>query len=189
VSRPKKLRWSRSCVPTWIGPGAIAIVQEQIAAINRERDEAPTRCKATEKKRVLLTQLKSIGPVKSAVMSREAYYRQFNNRRQLASFLGLATSPYDSGDTERSQGISRTGRWQVRGLMIQAARLWIKHQPKSTVTRWFLDRTMCLGRRVKRIVIIAVARKLAVALWRYVKHGLVPQGAILVSSVASKSAR
>jgi transposase len=166
----------------------LAIVQEQIAAINRERDEAPTPCKATEKKRVLLTQLKSIGPAISAVMSREVYYRQFNNRRQVASFLGLATSPYDSGDTERSQGISRTGRGQVRALMIQAAWLWTKHQPKSTLTRWFLDRTTGQGRRVKRIMIVAVARKLAIALWRYVEHGLVPQGAILVSPAAPKSA-
>src|SRR5262249_11854608 len=126
----------------------------------------PTPCKATEKKRVLLTQLKSIGPAISAVMSREVYYRQFNNRRQVASFLGLATSPNDSGDTERSQGISRTGRGQVRALMIEAAWLWNKHQPKSTLTRWFLDRTMGQGRRVKRIMIVAVAHKLAIALCR-----------------------
>ena len=166
----------------------LAVVQEQIAAIDRERDEAPTPCKATEKKRILLMQLKSIGPAISAVMSREVYYRQFNNRRQVASFLGLATSPYDGGDIERSQGISRTGRGQVRALMIQAAWLWTKHQPKSTLTRWFLDRTMGQGRRVKRIMIVAVARKLAIALWRYVELGLVPQGAILVSPAAPKSA-
>jgi transposase len=157
----------------------LALVQEQIAAINRERDEAPTPCKATEKKRILLMQLKAIGPAISAVMSREVYYRQFNNRRQVASFLGLATSPYDSGDMERSQGISRAGRGQVRALMIQAAWLWTRHQPKSTLTRWFLDRTMGQSARVKRIMIVAVARKLAIALWRYVETGLVPQGAIL----------
>jgi transposase len=166
----------------------LAVVQEQIAAINRERDEAPTPCKATEKKRILMTQLKGIGPAISAVMSREVYYRQFNNRRQVASFLGLATSPYDSGDMERSQGISRTGRGQVRALMIQAAWLWTKHQPKSTLTRWFLGRTIGQGPRVKRIMIVAVARKLAIALWRYVEHGLVPQGAILVSPATPKSA-
>jgi len=125
----------------------LAIVQEQIAAIDRERDEAPTPCEATEKKRILLTHLKGIGNEISAVMSREVYYRQFNNRRQVAGFLGLATSPYDSGDTERSQGISRTGRGQVRALMIQAAWLWTRHQPKSSLTRWFLARTMGQGKR------------------------------------------
>jgi len=157
----------------------LALVQDQISAIDRERDEAPTPCKATEKKRIQLAHLKGIGPAISAVMSREVYYRQFNNRRQVASFLGLATSPYDSGDMERSQGISRTGRGQVRAIMIQAAWLWTKHQPKSTLTRWFLERTQGQSGRIKRIMIVAVARKLAIALWRYVEHGLVPQGAIL----------
>ena len=157
----------------------LALVQDQISAIDREGDEAPTPCKATEKKRIQLAHLKGIGPAISAVMSREVYYRQFNNRRQVASFLGLATSPYDSGDMERSQGISRTGRGQVRAIMIQAAWLWTKHQPKSTLTRWFLERTQGQSGRIKRIMIVAVARKLAIALWRYVEHGLVPQGAIL----------
>jgi transposase len=166
----------------------LALVQEQIAAIDRERDEAPTPCKMTEKKRIQLTHLKGIGPAISAVMTREVYYRQFDNRRQVASFLGLATSPYDSGDMERSQGISRTGRGQVRAMMIQAAWLWTKHQPKSTLTRWFEERTKGQSGRLKRIMIVAVARKLAIALWRYVEQGLVPQGAIL-ELPAPKSAR
>jgi transposase len=166
----------------------LALLQEQIAVIDRERDEAPTPCKATEKKRIQLTQLKGIGPAISAVMSREVYYRQFNNRRQVASFLGLATSPYDSGDMERSQGISRTGRGPVRAIMIQAAWLWTKHQPKSTLTRWFVERTKGQSGRVKRIMIVAVARKLAIALWRYVEQGLVPQGAV-IELPRTKSAR
>jgi transposase len=159
----------------------LALVQEQIAILERERDERPTPCTATEKKRAQLMQLNSIGPAISAVMTREVYYRQFDNRRQVAGFLGLAPSPYDSGETERSQGISRAGRGQVRGTMIQAAWLWIKHQPRSTLTRWFLERTVGQGGRVKRIMIVAVARKLAIALWRFLEHGLVPQGAILSS--------
>ena len=159
----------------------LALVQEQIAILERERDERPTPCTATEKKRAQLMQLNSIGPAISAVMTREVYYRQFDNRRQVAGFLGLAPSPYDSGETERSQGISRAGRGQVRGTMIQAAWLWIKHQPRSTLTRWFLERTVGQGGRVKRIMIVAVARKLAIALWRFLGHGLVPQGAILSS--------
>jgi transposase len=172
-------------LPPWLAAeiareiSRLAVVQEQIAVIDRERDEAPTPCKETEKKRILLTHLKGIGPAISAVMSREVYYRQFHNRRQVASFLGLATSPYDSGDLERSQGISRTGRGQVRAMMIQAAWLWTKHQPKSTLTRWFAERTFGQSGRIKRVMIVAVARKLAIALWRYVEQGLVPQGAIL----------
>ena len=85
----------------------LALIQEQIATLERERDQAPTSCKATEKKRLQLMSLNGIGPAIAAVTTREVYYRQFENRRQVAGFLGLATSPHDSGDVERSQGISR----------------------------------------------------------------------------------
>ncbi len=86
---------------------------------------------------------------------------------------------YDSGDVGRSQGISRAGRGQVRGTMIQAAWLWLKHQPKSAITRWFVQRTAGQSGRIRRIMLIAVARKLAIALWRFLEQGLVPQGATL----------
>jgi transposase len=115
--------------------------------------------------------LNGIGPAIAAVMPREVYYRQFENRRQVAGFLGLATSPHDSGDVERSQGISRAGRGHVRGTMIQAAWLWLKHQPKSAITRWFVQRTAGQSGRIRRIMIIAVARKLAIALWRFLEQG------------------
>jgi transposase len=157
----------------------LGLVQQQIAAIEQERDESPTTCKETEKKRTQLLLLKGIGPTGAAVMAREVYYRQFNNRRQIAGFLGLATSPHDSGQVERSQGISRAGSGPVRTTMIQIAWLWIKHQPKSEITRWFVQRTADQSGRIKRIMIVAVARKLAIALWRYLEQGLVPQGATL----------
>jgi transposase len=159
----------------------LALIQEQLAVLERERDQAPTPCKATEKKRVQLMSLTGIGPAIAAVMTREVYYRQFDNRRQVAGFLGLATSPHDSGDVERSQGISRAGRGQVRGIIIQAAWLWLKHQPKSALTRWFVRRTVGQSGRIRRIMIVAVARKLAIALWRFLEQGLVPQGARLAS--------
>jgi transposase len=157
----------------------LAMVQEQIAKIERERDTAPTPCEATERKRRLLLRLKSIGPAISALLSREVYYRQFANRRQVGSFLGLTPSPYSSGEEERCQGISRAGSGHVRAIMIEAAWLWIRHQPKSALTRWFLERTAGQSTRMRKTMIVAVARKLAIALWRYVEHGLVPQGAIL----------
>jgi transposase len=154
------------------------MVQEQIAKIECERDTAPTPCEATERKRRLLLRLKSIGPAISALLSREVYYRQFANRRQVGSFLGLTPSPYSSGEEERCQGISRAGSGHVRTIMIEAAWLWIRHQPKSTLTRWFLERTAGQSTRMRKTMIVAVARKLAIALWRCVEHGLVPQGAI-----------
>jgi transposase len=159
----------------------LALIQEQIATLERERDQAPTPCKASEKKRLQLMSLNGIGAAIAAVMTREVYYRQFDNRRQVAGFLGLATSPHDSGDVGRSQGISRAGRGHVRGTMIQAAWLWLKHQPKSAITRWFVQRTAGQSGRIRRIMIIAVARKLAIALWRFLEQGLVPQGAMLAN--------
>jgi len=165
----------------------LATVQEQIAEIERERDAAPTTCEATERKRDLLSQLKSIGPAISAFLSREVYYRQFANQRQVGSFLGLTPSPYDSGEEERCQGISRAGSGHARAVMIETAWLWIKHQPKSALSRWFVERTAGQSKRVRKIMIVAVARKLAIALWRYVELGLVPQGAILNPQMKARS--
>jgi transposase len=155
------------------------LLQRQLARLERESIDEPTPCRTTEKKRCQLLLLNGIGSTISAVMAREVYYRVFDNRRQIAGFLGLATSPWRSGQIEHCQGISRTGRASVRTTMIQASWLWIKHQPKSAITRWFLQRTEGQSGRIKRIMIVAVARKLAIALWRYLEQGLVPEGAKL----------
>jgi transposase len=165
----------------------LAMVQEQIAEIERERDVTPTSCEATERKRHLLLRLKSIGPAIAALLSREVYYRQFANRQQLGSFLGLTPSPYNSGEEERCQGISRAGSGHVRAVMIETAWLWIRHQPESALTRWFVGRTSGPSKRMRKIMIVAVARKLAIALWRYVELGLVPPGAILSPPVTGKA--
>jgi len=156
----------------------LALIHEQIAELERERDEAPTCCETSEKKRAQLLGLNGIGPAIAAVLTREVYYRAFENRRQLAGFLGLATRPHESGEIERSQGIARTGRTQVRGTVIQAAWLWVKHQPGSAITHWFMGRTAGQSKRIRRIMIVGVARKLAIALWRFLEQGLVPQGAV-----------
>jgi transposase len=156
----------------------LALIHEQIAELERERDEAPTCCETSEKKRAQLLGLNGIGPAIAAVLTREVYYRAFDNRRQLAGFLGLATRPHESGEIARSQGIPRTGRSQVRGTVIQAAWLWVKHQPGSAITRWFMARTAGQSKRIRRIMIVGVARKLAIALWRFLEQGLVPQGAV-----------
>jgi transposase len=165
----------------------LATVQEQIDEVERERDMAPTACKETEKKCHLLLQLKSIGPTTAAVLSREVYYRQFDNQRQVGSFLGLTPSPFKSGAEERCQGISRAGSGHVRAVMIEAAWLWVQHQPKTGLTRWFIERTAGQSKRVRKIMIVAFARKLAIALWRFVELGLVPEGAILNPRVTAKA--
>jgi transposase len=144
----------------------LALVQQQITAAEAERDKAEAAYPQTEKKRLQLLALKSIGPTFAAVLAREVYYRQFGNRRQVAGFLGLATSPFASGELQHCQGISRAGRGPVRATIIQMAWLWIKHQPKSAITQWFLKRIEGQSNRIKRVMIVAVARKLAIALWR-----------------------
>jgi transposase len=157
----------------------LALVQNQLVEIERERDQAPTPCEATERKRHELLRLKGIGPTFAAILAREVYYRQFGNRRQIAGYLGLAPSPYDSGEGRRSQGISKAGNGLARYVMIQAAWLWIRHQPRSAITQWFQRRTEGQTGRMRCVMIVALARKLAIALWRYLEHGLIPDGAIL----------
>ena len=148
------------------------LVRERAAHINRIKgllfaqgirginvNPSTRPCEATERKRQLLLQLKSIGPAISALLSREVYYRQFVNRRQVGSFLGLTPSPYNSGAEERCQGISRAGNGQVRAIMIETAWLWTRHQPRSALTRWFVTRTAGQSTRMRKIMIVAVARK------------------------------
>ncbi len=157
----------------------LALVQEQLVETEHERDQAPTPCAATERKRHDLLRLNGIGPTFAAVLSREVYYRHFANRRQVASYIGLAPSPYDSGDGRRSQGISKAGNSLVRYTMIQAAWLWIRHQPNSALTQWVRRRTEGESKRMRCVMIVALARKLAIALWRYVETGLIPEGAVV----------
>ena len=157
----------------------LALVQQQLVEIECERDLAPTPCAATERKRHLLLRLNGIGEASAPVLTREVYYRQFANRQQVGSFLGMTPSAYDSGESRRSQGISKAGNSLVRGVMIQVAWLWIKHQPESELTKWFHRRTKDQSKRVRRIMIVGLARKLAIALWRYLETGLIPEGAVL----------
>jgi transposase len=157
----------------------LALVQEQLREIERERDLAPTPCQATERQRQQLLRLNGIGTAIAPILSREVYYRQFANRRQVASFIGLAPSAYDSGESRRSQGISKAGNSLVRAIMIQTAWMWLKHQPQSALSQWFHQRTEGQSKRMRCVMIVALARKLAIALWRYLEYGLIPQGATL----------
>ena len=157
----------------------LAQVQAQIVEVERERDQAPTPCVATESKRHQLLRLKGLGPALSTTLAREVYYRQFANRRQVASYIGITPSAYDSGDGRRSQGISKAGNRLARVAMIEAAWLWVRHQPDSALTQWFHDRTQGQKGRIRRVMIVALARKLAIALWRYLETGLIPVGAVV----------
>ena len=128
---------------------------------------------------VQLFKLKGIGVHFSTVLGGEVYYRTFRNRRGVGQYIGLASSPFQSGDMARDQGIAKAGNSRARKTMIQLAWLWRRHQPDSALSKWFRERVGDQKGRVRRIAIVAMARKLAVALWRYLETGLVPEGAVL----------
>src|SRR6266511_1491699 len=151
----------------------LALVLDMIKEVEKERDAASVSNEKTE----MLAELKGIGPAIATVLTREVFYRAFNNSRELGSYVGLTPAPYDSGDTRRDQGISKAGNPRARTLAIELAWLWVRHQPSSAVSRWFQERVGACKGRVRRIAIVAVARKLLVALWRYVETGLLPTGA------------
>jgi transposase len=111
----------------------------------------------------------------------ELFWRTFDNRRQVGSCVGLVPQPYDSGESRVDQGISKQGNRRVRALLIEMAWFWLRYQPESAISKWFAQRTRGSGpnKRGKRIAIVAVARKLVIALWRYLKEGVIPEGAIM----------
>ncbi len=126
-----------------------------------------------------LLRLKGVGPETASVLAGEAFFRDFRNRREVASYAGLAPSPWQSGGVDHEQGISKAGYARVRKTMGQLAWLWLRNQPDSALSAWYRDRVRDGRGRIKRIAITALARKLLVALWRFITQGLVPTGAVL----------
>jgi transposase len=155
------------------------LVRRQIAAVEAERaalvqEEAPAPSPAG-----LLMRLRGIGPEFATVLWLEGLFRHFGNRRQLAAYAGLAPSPWQSGTVKGEQGISKSGNPRLRTTAIELAWLWLRHQPETALSRWFRERVRTDRGRVRRISIVALARKLLVALWRFVTEGVVPEGAQL----------
>ena len=130
----------------------------------------------------LLARLKGIGPQIASVLWLEGFYRHFSNRREVAAYAALVPTPWRSGWIDREKGISKAGNRRLRHIMIELAWLWARHQPESELSRWFRERVGNERGRVRRIAIVALARKLLIALWRYVTLGEVPEGAVLKSS-------
>jgi transposase len=164
----------------------LTLVRQQLDALTRapaREEPAPAVAQMTQRRDHLL-QLKSLGPVFAAALTNEVFYKDFRNRREVASYFGLAPSPWQSGGTDREQGISKAGNPRARQKAIELAWLWVRHQPDSALTQWFRQRTVNASRRIKRIAIVALARKLMVALWRYLTTGLVPELAVLKAEKA-----
>ena len=170
----------------------LATIIADIAEIEAEMAAAVVPCKNASRqsavapipshvqaKAAQLFKLKSIGVHFSTVLAGEVYYRSFRNGRGVGQYIGLAPSPFQSGDLAHDQGIAKAGNKRARKAMIELSWLWQRHQPDSALSKWFRERVGDKKGRVKRIAIVAMARKLAVALWRYLETGLVPDGAVL----------
>jgi transposase len=158
----------------------LELVLDQIRQVEAERDamlEAAKRDQTTAMAQ--LVKLKSIGPEAATILEHEVFYRNFANRRQVAAYAGLTPSPFDSGSKNRDQGISKAGNALVRKTLIEIAWLWLRWQPDSALSQWFKLRTQHHKSRGLRINIVALARKLLIALWRFVTNGVVPEGCVL----------
>jgi transposase len=160
----------------------LELLLEQIAAVESERNsllsvneplafEAPAPA-------MLLT-LKGVGAEFAAVLWTEALCRHFDNRRQIAAYAGLTPTPWMSGTIDHEQGVSKAGNPRLRTTMIQLSWLWLRNQPASALSRWFVDRVQSNGGRLKKAAIVALARKLLIALWKFVTAGVVIEGAVM----------
>jgi transposase len=158
----------------------LELVLKLIEQVEAARDAVLKKDRpADEAERVIrsLTELRSIGPDFPTLLVREAFVRQFRNRRALGGYVRLGGTPFSSGGSEREQGIRKDGNRRLRAAMVELAWMWLRWQPDSALSIWFRTRVGAMGGRVKKIMIVALARKLLVALWRYVKDGVIPEGA------------
>lgn len=160
--------------------GRLELLIEQIKAVEVERDAILAQDKAImTKPTAMLLGIKGIGPEFATVIYTECLSRHFDNRRQVASYAGLAASPWQSGSINREQGISKAGNPRLRTAMVQLAWLWLRHQPDSALSHWFCERVKQNAGRHKSTTIVALARKLLVAFWKYVTFGVVIEGATI----------
>ena len=158
----------------------LELLLEQIKAVEAERDALldAEQTKASAPPPMLLG-VHGVGPEFASVLWSEGLSRHYDNRRQVAAYAGLAPTPWQSGSVNREQGISQSGNRRLRTMMIQLAWLWLRHQPRSALTLWFKDRMERNGGRRRKTTIVALARKLLVALWKYVSAGVVIEGAMI----------
>ena len=159
----------------------LELVLEQIKTVEAERDAMLAAAKEARAPTpaAMLMDLKGIGAEFATVLWSEGLFRKFDNRRQVAAYAGLAPTPWQSGTIDREQGVAKSGNPRLRTTMLQLAWLWLRHQPGSALSRWFLERVNRNGGRFRKTMITALARKLLVALWKYVTAGVVIEGATM----------
>src|SRR5271170_5832073 len=194
-TRSRRLAELRTALGEPIPPNALAkidrllarleLVLAQIAELERERDEvaaadAPDRAGKMIQQ---LASLRGIGVQSATVLVREAFVRHFSNGKALGSYAGLTSTPYSSGGIDREQGIGKAGNRRLRTVMVELAWLWQRYQPGAAQVAWFRDRVGSTGRCIRKVMVVALARKLLIALWRFVIDGVMPEGAVMKPSI------
>jgi len=161
----------------------LELVDQQIKTLElQQRQHLKQPANQSEQKAAKLLKVKGVGTVSSWVLAKEVFgWRTFKNRRQVGAMAGLTGTAYASGDKVVEQGISKAGNKRIRCLMIELAWMWTRYQPDSDLTKWYMQRFGNGGKRLKRIGIVALARKLLVALWKYVEFNETPIGAIVAA--------
>lgn len=162
----------------------LSLVDRQLKHLDRRQCEhaPPTDSASARIDRTVqqLCRLKGIAERSAAILSSEMFgWRTFHNRREVGGLVGLTPTPYDSGARQREQGISKAGNKRVRRVVVELAWHWLRYQPDSALTQWFVQRFGGPSKRSRRVGIVALARRLLVALWHYLAHGVIPQGAAL----------
>jgi transposase len=164
----------------------LELVLAQLKTVAAERDTLlKTASDEMPSPPAMLVQLKGIGPETAAVLWSEGLFRRFDNRRQVAAYAGLAPTPWQSGSIDHEQGVSKAGNTRLRTTMVELAWLWLHNQPTSALSLWFHERVQRLGGRMRKTIIVALARKLLVALWRYMTAGVVIEGAVMKPASAT----
>ena len=158
----------------------LELLLKQIKTVEGERDALLAAAQtAMPAPAAMLLDIRGIGPEFAAVLWSEGLFRHFDNRRQVAAYAGLAPTPWQSGAVDREQGVSKAGNPRLRTTLIQLAWLWLRNQPRSALTIWFHERVLRNRGRLRKTTIVALARKLLVALWKYVSAGVVIEGAMI----------
>lgn len=152
----------------------VELAEKKLKELEPQREQLSAQAR---EQALRLQQLRGIGPCGAQALALMLYWRQFANRREVGGCVGLVGVPYDSGTQRQDQGISRQGDPRLRALLVELAWMWLRYQPNSALSLWFAARTQGASKRGKRVMIVAVARRLAIALWRYLAQGVVPQGA------------
>lgn len=165
--------------------GVLDLLDAQINQVRAEREALVMTVSEAGPGRAIvasLLTLKGIGPGFAGVLWSEGLFRHFDNRRQLAAYAGLAPTPWQSGSVNHEQGVSKAGNPRLRAILVEMAWLWLRHQSGSALARWYHDRVRRSGGRMKKVAIVALARKLLVALWKYVTAGVIIEDAAMKSA-------